>query len=45
MLIGIFAGAKAPIEEFDSVLINESFDQSWGEEEDTDAEKALEQES
>lgn len=45
MLIGIFAGAKAPIEEFDSVLINESFDQSWGEEEDTDAEKTLEQET
>ena len=26
MLIGIFSGAKTPIEEFDSVLINESFE-------------------
>jgi NhaP-type Na+/H+ and K+/H+ antiporter len=34
MLIGIFAGAKAPIEEFDSVLINESFETGWGEDED-----------
>lgn len=32
MLIGIFAGAKADIEEFDSVLINESFDTSWEDE-------------
>lgn len=32
MLIGIFAGAKAPIEEFDSVLINESFEMGWGDE-------------
>jgi len=33
MLIGIFAGSKAPIEEFDSVLINESFETSWDKEE------------
>ena len=35
MLIGIFAGAKAPIEEFDSVLINESFEMGWGDEKES----------
>jgi len=37
MLIGIFSGSKVPIEEFDSVLINESFDTSWEDEEEIKA--------
>lgn len=43
MLIGIFAGAKVPLDKFDSVLIDESFSHGWGDEEtqvDTEQEDA-----